>query len=305
MEEERNMTNPAQFSPPWMVSLHGGHNSQACDHASDTLEAVIEAAAARGYRVFGVTEHAPRIEPERLFPEERALGWDVSTLERLFAEHMERLDRLREVWAGRITLLKGMEIETVPLGRYAEVMRDLRDRYAVQYLVGSAHYVEGYIIDYTFEEYEKAVKRFGGAEPLAVRYYRMVAEMADALRPEVIGHLDLPRKWAVSEEACATPAIRKAAFEALEAIRGIGAILDVNTAGYRRGLGRPYPAPWIVREAHHMKIPFCFGDDSHAADQVGAGIEEARCYLLEQGVDRITYLEPSGGGLERRTVPLA
>lgn len=296
---------PLRPSPPWMVSLHGGHNSQACDHASDPLEAMIEAAVARGYLVFGVTEHAPRIEPERLFPEERALGWDISTLERLFAEHMARLDRLREAWADRITLLKGMEIETVPLGRYPEVMRDLRERYGVQYLVGSAHYVEGHIIDYTFEEYEKAVERFGGPEPLAVRYYQTVAEMADALRPEVIGHLDLPRKWAISEEACATPAIRKAAFEALETIREIGAILDVNTGGYRRGFGRPYPAPWIVREAHRMQIPFCFGDDSHAVDQVGAGIEEARRYLLEQGVDRITYLEPNGGGLERRTVSLS
>jgi len=264
------------------------------------LETLIEAAVARGYRVFGVTEHAPRIEPERLFPEERALGWDVSMLERLFSEHVARLDRLREVWADRIALLKGMEIETVPVGGYAEAMREFKERYGIQYLVGSAHYVDGYIIDYTFEAYEKAVEVFGGPEELAVRYYRTVAEMADALRPEVIGHFDLPRKWAVSEDACATPSIRKAAFDALDVIRECAGILEVNTGGYRRGFGRPYPAPWIVKEARRMGIPFCFGDDSHAVGQVGAGIEEARRYLIEQGVDRIAYLVPGGAGLDRR-----
>ncbi len=293
-----------QTSPPWMVSLHGGHNSHACDHASDPLEAIVEAAVARGYRVFGVTEHAPRCEPERLFQEEHALGWDVATLERLFAEHVARLDHLREVWADRITLLKGMEIETVPVGCYAEVMLELKVRHGIQYLVGSAHFVDGYIIDYTREEYEKAAEALGGSERLAVRYYQTVAEMVEALKPEVIGHYDLPRKWATDEDSCATPAIRRAALETLETIRDHASILDVNTGGYRRGFGRPYPAPWIVREAHRMGIPFCFGDDSHAVGQVGAGIEEARQYLLSLGVEEISLFTPSASGLERQTAPL-
>ncbi len=289
---------------PWMVSLHGGHSSHACDHAHSTLEEMLEAALNRGFCVFGVTEHAPRVEESRVFPEERALGWNAEILDRLFTENIKRFDLLRERYAGKITLLKGMEIETVPVGRYAGVMNELRQRHAIEYIVGSVHFVEGHIIDYVKEEYEKAIEVCGGPERLAVRYYQTVAEMALALRPEVVGHFDLVRKWVTDDNACAIPAIRQAAFEALDVVRETGGILDINLAGYRRGFGHPYPSPWLLEAAHGMGIPFCFGDDSHSVAQVGDRMEDARDYLLSHGVTEITVLEPEAGCLARKTVAL-
>jgi len=46
---------------PWKVSLHGGHSSAYCDHAASPLRDMIESAITKGYRVFGITEHAPRL----------------------------------------------------------------------------------------------------------------------------------------------------------------------------------------------------------------------------------------------------
>ena len=291
-------------SPAWMVSLHGGHSREACDHATSGLEEIVEAAAARGFRIFGVTEHAPRVEARHLFREELELGWNVDTLDRLFEAHMARLDRLRDQFADRIALLKGFEIEVVPEDRYIQVMSAFRERFSMDYIVGSVHFVAGHIIDYIPEEYEKALEICGGAEKLAVRFYQTTAEMTAALRPEVVGHFDLVRMRFPDEASAATPPIRRAAFEALEVLRDTGAILDINTAGYRKGLGRPYPAPWIVDAARELGIGFCFGDDSHSVAQVGAHIEDARQYLLQHSVDHITTLEPSGGGLVRRTISL-
>ena len=87
-------------------------------------------------------------------------------------------------------------------------------------------------------------------------------------------------------------------------MRDCGAILDLNTVGYRKGLGTPYPAPWVVLQAHEMGIPFCFGDDSHAVEQVGAGLDRAREYLLENGVRTITCLVPRDGTLAQERTPL-
>ena len=39
-----------------------------------------------------------------------------------------------------------------------------------------------------------------------------------------------------------------------------------------------------------MDVHFCFGDDSHGPEQTGAGVEEARGYLLEHGVKSIRRL---------------
>jgi histidinol phosphatase-like PHP family hydrolase len=60
----------------------------------------------------------------------------------------------------------------------------------------------------------------------------------------------------------------------------------------------------LLREAHRRGIPFCFGDDSHSPAQVGFGLDEARRYLIENGVDSITALTRGPRGITRRVVAL-
>ena len=289
----------------WKVSLHGGHSSAFCDHADSPLEEIIEAAIAAGCPIYGIAEHAPRVEAHRLYDEERAMGWDLATLDRMFTEYAATLDRLIPRYADRIMLLKGFEAEVIPEDRYVELMLGYRERLGFEYIVGSVHWVAGEIIDYRQEHYDRAVEACGGIEGLAVRYYETLAEMARRLRPEIVGHPDIVSKLAPSEAAVSTPKARAAAMAALEAVREAGCILDVNTGGYRKGFGRPFPAPWFVQAAHAMGIPFCFGDDSHRAAQAGAGIREARDYLLGLGVPTITALMREGGEIVRRIIPLS
>jgi len=253
---------------------------------------------------YGVTEHAPRVEPERLFEEELALGWDIGTLDRIFAEYAAEVDRMKVEYAGCMHVLKGFEAEVVPEGRYPEVMLGFREKYRFDYVVGSVHYVAGHIIDYLPGSYEKAVEACGSPERLAVRYFQEVAKMVESLRPEVVGHLDLYRRRFPSDEAASTAPIRKAAMETLEVIRENDGIIDVNTAGLRLGFGYPYPAPWLVTAARDLGIPFCFGDDSHNTSQVAAGINDAREYLMSLGVTSIQTLEPGAAGLGRANIAL-
>jgi histidinol phosphatase-like PHP family hydrolase len=53
-----------------------------------------------------------------------------------------------------------------------------------------------------------------------------------------------------------------------------------------------------------MDIPFCFGDDSHRPSEVGSGIDKARIYLLENGVESITTLAREAGAIVKRRVAL-
>ena len=144
-------------------------------------------------------------------------------------------------------------------------------------------------VDGPKEDFERMVESCGGLEEAAVRYYGNVVRLVEALQPEVVGHLDLIRRNAPPEAVLNTPRIQVAADQALEAVRAADAILDLNTAGWRKGLGTPYPEPWLVQRAHTKGIGFCFGDDSHGRD-VGEGIDEARVYLLKNGVDKIRRL---------------
>ena len=289
---------------PWRVSLHGGHSGEFCEHATGRLFEVLEAAVAAGFHTFGVSEHAPRGEWRFVYDSEKEKGFTVERLQRDFEAYAQAVHELSEQFAEKLVVLRGFEAEVVPAQGYREQMLGYHQRFGFDYMVGSVHYVDEISIDSEPAEFERALEACGGLESLAVRYYETVAEMANALKPDVVGHLDLIRKNAGPRASLDTLKIRRAADHALEAVREQACILDLNTAGYRKGLGSPYPAPWLLERANQMGIPFCFGDDSHGPSQVGAGMNEARQYLLENGVSAVTVMTRHEGELVKQAVSL-
>lgn len=293
------------MADPWRISLHGGHSGEFCEHAEGTLRSVVEAAVAAGMTTFGLSEHAPRSQDRFLYPSERHKGFTVERLRSDFDAYVAEAKALAQEFADRIEILVGFEAEVVPDTSYAEEMLAIRDKYALEYMVGSVHYVGETQIDGTIEEFHAAVAEFGGTESLAVRYYDAVAEMIPRLKPEVVGHLDLIRRNAPASADLQTTAIADAADRALQSAKEFGAILDLNTAGWRKGLGNPYPQPWLVERANKLGIGFCFGDDSHGPTLVGDGIDQARNYLLELNIGSIRSLSRRRGEIVATTVPLS
>jgi histidinol-phosphatase (PHP family) len=306
----------------WKVSLHGGHSGEYCDHAEGTLRELLDAAVAFGYHTFGVSEHVPRFGEAYLYDKEKELGWTVEKIAEDFARYTRDLQPLVDEYADRLVVLRGFEAEVVPSDTYADIMRGFRDQKlagglpAFDYFVGSVHFINGHSIDSPHEEFEKAIASCGGMAELMAEYYRQVAVMVETLRPDVVAHFDLIKlnvlrhagQPGYDAEMLEAPAIKNLAREALEAVRDCDAILDLNTAGWRKGLGEPYPAPLWVKMAHEMGIPFCFGDDSHRVAQIGAGIADARQYLRGLGIHTITVLtrdgEAGNGPVVRRVVSL-
>jgi len=294
----------ASMPDPWRISLHGGHSGEFCEHAQGTLRSVVEAAVAAGYQTFGLSEHAPRGQERFLYDTEREKGFTTGRLREDFDAYVTEARALAEEFSDRIEILVGFESEVVPATDYAEEMLGLRDSYSLDYMVGSVHHVGETPIDGSIDEFHRVVKESGGLEELAIRYYDAVAEMVERLQPEVVGHLDLVRRHAPLDADLETTRIQPAAQRALESVESVGAILDLNTAGWRKGLGDPYPRPWLVQRADQIGIGFCFGDDSHNSSQVGSGIDQARDYLIELGVTSIRSLNRSNGNVTVRTVPL-
>jgi histidinol-phosphatase (PHP family) len=293
------------MADPWRISLHGGHSGEFCEHAEGTLRAVVEAAVTAGMATVGLSEHAPRSEDRFLYPSERQKGFTVGRLQSDFDAYVAEAKALAQEFSDRVEILVGFEAEVVPAASYADQMLALKEKYALEYMVGSVHYVGEIQIDGTLEEFHAAVAASGGIESLAVRYYDTVADMAARLKPEVVGHLDLIRRNAPVGADLQTAAIAAAADRALQSVKESGAILDLNTAGWRKGLGNPYPEPRLVRQAQELGIAFCFGDDSHGPTQVGDGIDRARDYLLGLGVTSIRSWRRKPDGIVSTAVPLS
>jgi histidinol-phosphatase (PHP family) len=282
-------------------SFHGGHSGEFCRHARGTAEEILEAAVDRGFTSYGLSEHAPKSRASDLYEDERDLS--VAESQRVFDDYTRRALDLRERFAERIEVLVGFETDVVPSDRWVAWMRALRARASFDYVVGSVHHVNDWPFDYSSDLYHRTAEACGGRDALDQRYFDQVAEVASALRPEIIGHIDLIRVFrgpSASFAAAVWPRIEGA----LEAVRAAGSLLDVNAAPARKQLGPVYPLPAILKRANEMEIPATLGDDSHGPDQVGVGLDACLRALADAGYRVVHCLRREGGAITAEPVGL-
>ncbi|MDE2182048.1 MAG: histidinol-phosphatase [Alphaproteobacteria bacterium] len=275
-------------------SFHGGHSGEFCRHAKDCLEAVVQRAVAAGFSHYGLTEHAPRFRPQDLAPEEADLS--PSDLVDTFARYGAEAARLRDRYRDRIALFVGFETERLPPDDWAATMAGVRDSGPFEYIVGSVHDVDGVVIDFSPQQTRAAADAAGGREALQLKYFEALTDLVATLRPEVVGHLDLIRKF--EPEAGFSQRVFRRIEDALEAARSCGAVLDVNCGAHRRGLGPVYPLPAILARARAMGLCVTLGDDSHGAATVGVGLDACLRAIADAGYDSVHHLARTQDGVE-------
>ncbi len=282
-------------------SFHGGHSGEFCRHANGSLAEVLESACERGFSVYGVSEHAPRLRSEDLYPDEEDLT--PADLARIFSAYVECARSLQEELRGRLEVLVGFETEMVPPEGWLEWMNELRGA-AFDYTIGSVHHVGDIPIDMTSERNVHAAEQMGGMSALHRAYFEQLARMVSDFRPTVVGHFDLIRKFDgtnPSFDASTWPAIERA----LEAVRESGALLDVNAAPPRRGLGPPYPLEAILERAREMEIGVTLGDDSHGPTDVGIGLDACLKAISAAGYQEVHCLHLRDGTAAAAPIPLS
>ena len=271
-----------------LVSVHGGHSGEFCQHAKDSLEEVVQAYIDRGFRWVGITEHMPPVSDSFVYADERVAGLDASALQCRFDDYFATCRRLKRQYREKIDILVGFETETYTGSE--EFIKAVMDRHRPDYFVGSLHHVDDMEIDYTQEGYRQAADRSGSLENLYCRYFDQQLEMIQRLKPAVVGHFDLVRKFDPNYTMRLNrPAVRERVQRNLSVIKELGLILDLNLAGFDKAAGEQYPSRDILREAIELGLAIVPGDDSHGVNTVGRHFEE--------GVNLLTEL---GGNLEWR-----
>jgi histidinol-phosphatase (PHP family) len=233
-------------------SYHGGHSGEFCGHAKGQLAAVVSAAVAAGFSTYGLSEHAPRYRREHLYPEEQNLTPD--DLVALFRRYVQTALALRERHENEIELLIGFETEALPVDGWADTMRQLRRSAPFDYIVGSVHSIGDTWIDLNAETSERAAQACGGWEPLRCTYFDRWAELVEALSPEVVGHVDLIRRFEAHDFRFSPGALRHAE-RVLEAARAEGAALEVNAPYTDVGALRTFAAGCDVVTYEFENIP--------------------------------------------------
>lgn len=276
------------------------------------------AALARGMTALGFSSHATL--PFRT-------KWHVRP-DRLDA-YCAEVRALADEYRDRLDVRLGFEADYIP-GRMAPDAPFLRAQ-RPDYVIGSVHYGDAFgdgpdltnasatgdatalagptsdtsdegglwTVDYSPAAFADGVRRiYGGQARRAVeRYYGLVAGMVERHRLDVVGHLDLVKKFNAGGRFFdeSAPWYRDAVFRTLDAVAAAGVVMEVNTAAVARGFSaEPYPSYWILRRARELGIPLTLNADAHAPDMLTASFEEVAGALAEIGYRELRTLGERG-----------
>ena len=272
------------------VSVHGGHSGQFCNHATDSLEDIIQAYIEKKFRWVGITEHAPAPTRDLMYLDEQAAGLTPDFLFSRFGAYMKECRRLQEKYSNEITIFPALEIETY--SGYETFVPHLIKSFEPDYIVGSVHYVNDINFDYSSELYVRAAESVGGIDHLYEHYFDSQYEMISLLRPAVVGHFDLIRIFDPNyQQRLNKPSIKAKIIRNLELIRSFDLILDFNLRALAKGADEPYISRPILSIAREFGITIVPGDDSHGVASVGNFIDEGIKLLEEEGVN-LTWSKP-------------
>lgn len=213
-----------------------------------------------------------------------------------FAEYMRSVEAVQAEFAGRLTVLKGAEVDfhTDTAAQVGEFIAAHGRDY--DFVIGSVHYGdEARII---FQDYFES-------KTIDDVIYPYFDQLEAAVRTgwfDTIGHFDLPKRYLPRNLRVYDPARYRERLMIL-----FGALIDhdmafeINTSGLRQTPMASMPGPAIVRwyvEAGGTLITT--GTDSHATQTIGAGLAKTLDMLSLCGIASVASFR----GRQRRLVSI-
>lgn len=265
------------FVYPGPLSEFSLHNHSRWSDGKAAAEEMCRAAKAAGIRRFGISDHYVHHPDRSMMPISYSI--DLSRVD----EYCYELERLKKVFNSEdFTLYAGLEVDFF-FENIDTVAAEL-SRYPLDYLIGSVHFSGNFPIDHT-EEYWKPLTG-DQIDEICRTYWEKMLGAAQCGRFTFLGHLDLPKKFGFLPDP---DLYFPQALKVLDAAAAKGIGIEINTAGWFKPCGEPYPSPRLLQEAMSRKIPIVIDSDAHDTDVVARGFPEARELLRQIG-----YSEAAG-----------
>jgi histidinol-phosphatase (PHP family) len=178
----------------------------------------------------------------------------------------------------RISVKAGLEVEFVP-SKMDGFMQMLK-KFDLDYLLGSVHYIGDWLID---SEREIHGWRGKDVDHVYHQYFNLIQEMAKTGLFDVIGHLDLPKKFGFRPKND----IVNLLLETVEVISQSKMCVEVNTSGLRKPCHEIYPSEILLKMCFDHGLPVTLGSDAHSPEDVGADFDKAFKLLKAVGYTEI------------------
>jgi histidinol-phosphatase (PHP family) len=267
-------------------------HSKFCDGTGDPEDYVKEALA-KEFNTLGFSSHAP--VP---FKNSFAIKDDQELL-----EYCKTIRDLQVKYKDQVSILLGLEIDYIE--GITREFNDFRQRYGLDYTIGSVHLVKNgnddrlwFIDGPRVESYDDGLKNiFGGDIRSAVTtYYRQLNQMVTDQKPDIIGHLDKIKmhnkdRYFREDETW----YQSLVMDLLDTIKETGSVIEVNTRGiYKKRCNELYPGQWILKEIKEKGLPLTLSADAHKPEEIDGYYPEALKILREIGFKSLVCYGESG-----------
>jgi histidinol-phosphatase (PHP family) len=228
-----------------------------CLHATGEPEEYVRQALKIGLPEMGFSDHSPMRQDN--FDEWR-MNFDKLSV------YVEKVRRVQKDFP-LLPIRMALEVDYFPNGE--DWIRELAAMYPWDYFIGSVHYVsDAWAIDDP-----KKISEWKNHDSFEVWriYCERLAMAAESKLFEIIGHVDLPKKFGHKPDSKCGPLYEKF----LEAAAKSGCAIELNTAGLRKDCKEIYPSREILQIAFRKNVPITFGSDAHAPGEVGMNFADA------------------------------
>ena len=247
-----------------MIGMVDYHMHSVLSDGKNTYEEMVLAALAKGLDEIGFTDHVCI----------RPVNWAIR-LEDIPVMTGQILD-LKLKYEDQIRIRFGIEMDYFP-GREEELSELIR-RIPVDYVIGSVHFIG----DWNFDTDQSFYGKWSN-DKLYEKYFTLVQQAAASGLFDVIGHLDLIKKFRIYPETNQD----KLFEDTIAVIKENHLVVELNTGGLDRECAEFFPEPKLLEMCFRQQVPVTLSSDAHRTEQVARHYESAVSLLKQIGYSEI------------------
>ncbi len=252
------------------------------------MENMVLSAVDHGLKGICFTEHMDLDYPRIYFPDDpNAFTADPDQVQ-------NEILRMRELFQDRLWI--GFGLEFGMQNHLSSRFHELAQSYPLDFIIASQHLAQ------SLDPYYPQAWEGKDPDEFIDSYYReMLSNLKTMQEWDTLAHIDYIIRYipgrrknlqaGVSNKAGTSEAPYDSMKLHSEIIDEIllyvihsGKCLEVNTAGYKYGLGQPHPAPSILKRYYELGGRLItIGADAHAPEHIAIGFNEVRKLLLTLG----------------------
>ena len=247
--------------------------------STSSMESMIEQGIKNGLSYICFTDHMDYDYPEQYLENGCQFEFDVDA-------YFSKIQAMQKKYKDQINILAGIELGIQP--HLADRLENLVSSYPFDFVIGSSHVVHG-VDPYYLKFYE------GRSEKAAYReYFESILENIQAFDGfDVYGHIDYVVRYGPTKNTnYIWTEYQDIIDEILKLLISKGKGIEINTGGFKYGLGHPNPTEEILARYHELGGEIItIGADAHAPEHVAFDFEKIPDILKNAGFDYFTVFK--------------